>query len=313
MTPFFSVVIPTYNRRGMLERALNSVWLQTFTDYEVVIVDDGSTDETAAYLATLGTRIKTIRQQNRGPAAARNAGARIARGTYLAFLDSDDELLPSALACYERAIAANGSPSFLSGSLADFRNGDERPSDEGASFAFRRFENYFSAAEEGIYVGASHLAVRREALMAAGGFDETLLVGEDHDLALRLGAAPGFVTITSPPSVARRQHAGSISRDGKSTYYGLATIVQRARNGRYGERRDFRRSARAIVSAHARSSTVGLARGRHTKYASLLYLRALGLNIRQHRWRYIAAFPLLLAWHSLAAGRRRHAHAGARP
>jgi glycosyltransferase involved in cell wall biosynthesis len=307
---FFSVVIPAYNRRHLLERALASVWRQTFSDYEVIVVDDGSTDGTAAYLAALGTRIKTIRQENRGPAAARNAGARIAQGTYLAFLDSDDELLPCALASYRRAIATSGNPSLLSGSLAEFKEG-ELPSNEGPSFGCRCFENYFSAAAEGIYVGTCHLAVRRELLMAMGGFDEALLVGEDHDLALRLGAAPGFVEIKSPPSVARRLHAGSISRNGRQIYRGVATIVQRANLGRYGESRYFRGAVRVIVSAHARSSVIGLARTHHVKYASLLYLRTLGINIRQRRWRYIAAFPLLLAWHSLVADRSRDAPAGA--
>jgi len=304
MRPFFSVVIPSYNRCEMLACALDSVWRQTFLDYEVIVVDDGSTDGTAAYLATLGARVKTIRQQNRGPAAARNAGAKIACGEYLAFLDSDDELLPSALASYAFAIEETARPSLLSGCLAEFRDGDARLSDEGASFVSRRFETYFAAAAEGIYVGTCHLAVRRELLVTSGGFDEAIRVAEDHDFVLRLGSAPGFVEIKSPPSVARRRHTGSISSDGPHLYRGLATIVRRASNGMYGQGTTSRNSARSIVSGHARSSSFALAGGGHVKYASLLYLHSLGIHARQRRWRYIAAFPLVLAWHSLVPSRR---------
>ena len=114
-SPFFSVVVPTYNRRSMLERALRSVWAQTCDDYELIVVDDGSTDGTAEFLATLGSDVRTVRQENQGPSAARNAGVALARGTYVVFLDSDDELLPDALACYARAIEMASRPSLVSG------------------------------------------------------------------------------------------------------------------------------------------------------------------------------------------------------
>jgi glycosyltransferase involved in cell wall biosynthesis len=302
--PLFSVIIPTYNRRLLLARALESVRGQVFRDFETIVVDDGSTDGTAEYLATLCATITTIRQQNGGPSAARNAGARVARGEYLAFLDSDDELLPSALASCARVIRDAAHPSLVSGCLAEIRDGDTRPAEEGQSFACRRFETYFSAAAMGIYVGACQLRIRRDVLLAAGGFDEAMRVGEDHDLLLRVGGAPGFVEIVSPPSVVRHLHAGSISSDGRHLYRGLATLVQRGHNGFYGRCEASRRAARSIVGAHARAASVTLARGHHLAYACMLYLRSLGINSRQSRWRYVAGFPLFLAWRSLTTGWR---------
>src|SRR6266849_1500345 len=93
----FSIVIPTYNRAQLLAHALESVWRQRFRDYEVIVVDDGSNDETQAYLHGLNNKVRVIRQENRGPGAARNIGAHQAHGDYVAFLDSDDLWFPWTL------------------------------------------------------------------------------------------------------------------------------------------------------------------------------------------------------------------------
>ena len=99
--PTVSVVIPTYNRAALLPRALESVIAQTFLDWEIVLVDDGSTDETesvaADYANRLGSRFIHLRQDNAGSSAARNRGIDAARGEFIAFLDSDDEYLPRKL------------------------------------------------------------------------------------------------------------------------------------------------------------------------------------------------------------------------
>src|SRR5271166_5416911 len=97
-TPFFSVVIPVYNRADVLENALRSVLAQTCQDFEIVVIDDGSTDDPASVVDRLGdTRIRLIRQDNRGGGAARNRGMDEARGKFVALLDSDDTFLPRHL------------------------------------------------------------------------------------------------------------------------------------------------------------------------------------------------------------------------
>lgn len=98
ITPFFSVVIPVYNRADALKDALESVLAQTCQDFEIVVVDDGSTDNPSRVVDALGdTRIRFLRQDNRGGGAARNAGIDASRGRFIAFLDSDDRFLPHHL------------------------------------------------------------------------------------------------------------------------------------------------------------------------------------------------------------------------
>ena len=102
MTPTVSIVLPTYNRAHLLPRALDSIVAQTFGDWEILVVDDGSTDSTDevvhAYSRDLGERLRYIRQSHTGCCAARNRGIDAARGEFVAFLDSDDEFLPTKLA-----------------------------------------------------------------------------------------------------------------------------------------------------------------------------------------------------------------------
>ncbi|MBE3604183.1 glycosyltransferase family 2 protein, partial [bacterium] len=94
-----SAVIPVYNGAATIARAVASVLAQRYDGaVETIVVDDGSTDSTRAILAGFGDHIRTIHQPNRGPAAARNVGARLAAGEYLAFLDADDEWMPEKLA-----------------------------------------------------------------------------------------------------------------------------------------------------------------------------------------------------------------------
>ena len=108
--PHFSVVIPTHNRERLLPRTIDSVLAQTFTDYEIIVVDDGSTDETQAVLEKYhqqGPHFRYDYQENQGACAARNQGAALASGDYLAFLDSDDEVDSDWLESFSKAIAAH--------------------------------------------------------------------------------------------------------------------------------------------------------------------------------------------------------------
>lgn len=108
---YFSIIIPTYNRAHILPRTITSVLNQTFADWECIIVDDGSTDNTKELIASLtDPRIKYIYQDNAERSAARNNGIRNAKGTYICFLDSDDEYLPRHLEVLHREIESINSP-----------------------------------------------------------------------------------------------------------------------------------------------------------------------------------------------------------
>ena len=95
--PLVSVVIPAYNAEAVIGDALRSVFAQTFRDFEVVVVDDGSTDDTVGVLEAIGGGVRLLRQPNGGPAAARNAGIAVTTAPLIAFLDADDEWLPAKL------------------------------------------------------------------------------------------------------------------------------------------------------------------------------------------------------------------------
>ena len=97
MKPKVSVVIPTYNSSQFIVETLESVFAQTYKDYEIIVVDDGSTDNTKEVLQPYTSRIKYIYKENGGPASARNVGIKSAQGEYIAFLDSDDRWLPEKL------------------------------------------------------------------------------------------------------------------------------------------------------------------------------------------------------------------------
>jgi glycosyltransferase involved in cell wall biosynthesis len=97
----FSVLMPAYNREKYVGQAIDSVLSQGFKDFELFVIDDGSTDKTLQVLESYGARIKLLRQNNQGPEVARNKAAALAQGEHLVLLDSDDLLLPGALATYD--------------------------------------------------------------------------------------------------------------------------------------------------------------------------------------------------------------------
>ncbi|HXT53265.1 MAG TPA: glycosyltransferase family A protein, partial [Candidatus Eisenbacteria bacterium] len=98
-SPAVSVVVATYNRAKLLRETIDSILHQRFQDYELIVVDDGSTDDTRAMLAGFGSRIRYFYQENRGPSAARNAGVRHAVGRWISIQDSDDLCAPNHLEC----------------------------------------------------------------------------------------------------------------------------------------------------------------------------------------------------------------------
>ncbi|HET7536321.1 MAG TPA: glycosyltransferase family A protein, partial [Candidatus Didemnitutus sp.] len=118
--PTVSAIIPTYNRAHLLPAALASIFAQTQPVDEVIVVDDGSKDNTADVLRTYGDRVRYIRQQNAGAGAARNHGMREARGDYVAFLDSDDLWMPEKNARQQELLRAHPEIDFLFGDMANF-------------------------------------------------------------------------------------------------------------------------------------------------------------------------------------------------
>lgn len=192
MSPLFSIIIPTYNRSGVIGRALDSCLAQTFGDFEVIVVDDGSQDvvETEAAVRTRDDgRISYLRQANAGAAVARNIGAAVARGRYLAFLDSDDEFLPDKLMAIHAAIEAQSDveQTVWYSRLRLYRTESNQLVRPGRAIAAEEAVADYLFAFDGL-MQTSTLVVPAQ-LFAKVGFDPTLKNLQDLDLCLRLERA----------------------------------------------------------------------------------------------------------------------------
>src|SRR3982074_1863874 len=122
MSVRFSVLIPVYNRENYVREAIDSVFNQTFSDFELLAIDDGSTDRSAEVLKSYGNKLTLIQQRNQGPEIARNAAAALAQGEYLVYLDSDDLFLPFALETFDKVIRHMDSPPLLLGNISFFQD-----------------------------------------------------------------------------------------------------------------------------------------------------------------------------------------------
>ena len=207
--PLISVVITSYNQARFLTDAIESVLAQTHRDYEIVVVDDGSTDHTAA-VAGAYPSVRYVYQENQGLAAARNTGWRACAGQFVVFLDADDRLLPSALAAGMSCFRLYPECAFVSGHFR-YVNADGRFLNE---FPQRYIDrDHYQALLRGNYIGMhSTVMYCRTALEYTDGFNISLKACEDYDLYLRIAR-------THPVGCHRtlvaeyRQHNANMSSD----------------------------------------------------------------------------------------------------
>ena len=184
--PRVSVIIPTYNRAGLLRAAIDSVLAQTFSDLELLVVDDGSTDDTQAMMRDFNDpRILYIRQENKGRSAARNVALARARGAYIAFLDSDDTYLPEKLALQVRYMDAHPDTGmvYTSAHCVDTA-GKPLARDYIASVSGHIYRDI--AFFRPVTITLPTVMVRRALLERTGGFDEAMHRFEDTDMWRRL-------------------------------------------------------------------------------------------------------------------------------
>lgn len=194
--PFFSVIIPTYNRKKRVLNAIESVLKQTFIDFELIVVDDGSTDGTKDVIAPIiDTRIKYLYQKNSGAPVARNAGIKAAQGDYISFLDSDDIFLPEKLEKVYQEIQKFPTESILISShrrvKADKSSIYYHPEKCLTPPEFKRLLHYHI-----IDSSTSGLVIKRASLAEYGGFDISLKCIQDRELLFRMCNDHGCVLIS---------------------------------------------------------------------------------------------------------------------
>ncbi|HDI58775.1 MAG TPA: glycosyltransferase [Desulfobacteraceae bacterium] len=204
-----SVILPTYNRAGWLAEAVDSVLGQEYAAFELIVVDDGSSDETPQVLAAYGDRLRVLRLENGGVSRARNRGVAVSRGELLAFLDSDDLWQPGKLAAQVAFMEAHPEIAICQTEEIWIRNGRR----VNPRRRHRKSDGmFFERSLELCLVSPSAVMMRRSLFEAFGGFDETLPACEDYDLWLRIGCRHPVGLIDAPLVVKRGGHADQLSR-----------------------------------------------------------------------------------------------------
>ncbi len=205
MSPLVSIVIPTYNRELYLEKAVKSIQSQDFTDYEVLVVDDGSTDDTKQTIASVvykDRRIKYFYQKNSGRSAARNLGIENAVGDWLLFLDSDDMLADQALSFLTGKIQTYPEAAIIGGTNIEIDENDnpiKRP-----GFEIKKGLNEGLVSEpylsliRNYYLPMGSYIVRRTVVEENGGFVSELEPCEDYDFCLRIAQSATLAYFNKP-------------------------------------------------------------------------------------------------------------------
>jgi GT2 family glycosyltransferase len=290
--PLFSTIIPTFNRSLLLQRAIESALSQNPRP-QVIVVDDGSTDDTHQMLAKFGDQIEVFTQANRGPGAARNLGVSHATGDYLAFLDSDDLFLPWALKTYQRVIRERSSPAFLTASPRLFHDESELAAVAEEPLQLETFDDYLASGDRWRWWGVSSFVIRRDAFLAVGGFSDEWINGEDADLSLRLGTVAGFVHVTSPCTFGYREHPAKLRAEHERNLKGILHLIAEENQGRYPGGDVRRRDRRRIITTFARPLSLGLLKLQSSAAAWELYRKTFTWNLGLARMRYLLGFPAM--------------------
>jgi glycosyltransferase involved in cell wall biosynthesis len=222
-SPQVSVIIPAYNCDRYLAEAIDSVLSQTYTDYEIIVVNDGSTDQTVAVLRGYGDRIRVIHQANQGVAIARNNGIQAARGEWVAFLDADDFFFSDKLA--DQMAIAQANPH-----LGMIHSGWRRVNAQGELLLEVQPWQQIPQLDLESWlrwkpVLPSAMLFRRQWLEKAGGFDPRFPPAEDTDLVLRLAALGCEATWLRKVTVGYRQHENSAMHKGLPQAKSLSAVI----------------------------------------------------------------------------------------
>lgn len=204
-----SVVIPTWDRRAWIGRALDSVRQQTLQPLEVIVVDDGSTDDTAAFVRQRYPRVRLLAQENHGVSHARNRGIEAARGEWIALLDSDDAWQPEKLARQSERLAESGAPPICHTDEIWIRNGRRvNPMQKHAKPEGWILRHCLPLC----CVSPSSVLIHREVFRKVGLFDESLPVCEDYDLWLRIFSRYPAALAPEPLVIKHGGHSDQLSR-----------------------------------------------------------------------------------------------------
>jgi glycosyltransferase involved in cell wall biosynthesis len=308
-SPAVSVIVPAYNAARFIADALESVFAQTFGDFEIVVVNDGSPDTPALEraLAPCRDRLTYVAQENGGPSRARNAAARAARGRYLALLDADDVWEPDYLASQVAALEADPSADAVYANGVIFGDGADAGREMMDAFPSGDGEVTFERVLTGECTVLICAVVRRAAFERVGGFDDDLRAAEDFDLWLRVLKSGGRILCNRRRLMRYRRSAGSNSSSQERMYAGALAVFEKtaARDDlSAGERRAVERERaryRAMLRraegkralAHGDTTAARGALAEANSYFGSAKLRAAVLALRVAPWLLRGAYRAL--------------------
>lgn len=223
--PTISVIIPNFNNAAYVATAIASVLAQSYQDVEIIVIDDGSTDDSRAVITQFGEQVHYHWQANQGLAAARNKGIRVAQGDWIALLDADDQWLPTYLATMLALTKdhPNGVVYYCAAQCMD-QHGHDLPRRLGAPVGPP--ETTYQTLVRANFLIPSTILLRRQVVVAAGLFDPRLRACEDWDLWLRLGPQQRFIG-TSACLVRYRVHNTSLSANVTGMHQAAQAVVEK--------------------------------------------------------------------------------------
>ncbi|MGD9043438.1 MAG: glycosyltransferase [Desulfobacterales bacterium] len=221
--PLVSVIIPTYNRGWIVKEAIDSVLEQDFSDYELIVVDDGSDDDTPEILKTYRNKITVLRQPNKGVSAARNRGIEAAMGSLIAFLDSDDLWLPRKLSAQVNFFKRHPEAVINQTQEHWIRNGIRvNPKKRHHKFSGMIFERSLALC----LVSPSAVMLKKNLFGIVGVFDEQLPACEDYDLWLRISCRYPVHLIDTALVIKRGGHDDQLSKATGLDKYRIRSLVK---------------------------------------------------------------------------------------
>lgn len=211
--PKVSIIIPTYNYGDFICDAIDSVLSQTFQNHEIIVIDDGSTDNTVDILKKYEDNISYYYQNNKGPASARNLGIKNSKGDYICFLDADDVFLPDKLEI-QLSLFENSSNKNLALLYSDFYVVNKNLNNILKYYRCKSFPNHAMALNylfQDNYINTSTVMIPKDILLKVGLFNEEYKYLEDYDLWVKIGIDYDFLGINKP-LVKTRSHYKNYSR-----------------------------------------------------------------------------------------------------
>lgn len=298
--PLFTVAIPVYNRADMVEATLKSVYDQSFTDYEVVAVNDGSKDHSLDVLRAHEPRIRVIDQQNKGLAGARNTGAEHARGRYVIYLDSDDLFHPWSLETLAELIdiwrrAHDGKdPAIVSGEFTPFADDGAFEGASAGSLKHHEWESYLASGNRRS-IAPSATALHVPTLRHHGMGEEVRVMFEEVDLWLKVGQHAGFLFADKPSVCGYRVGHASMMGNMQKQLDGYDWIRGRVEADAYGSDPALKDQMREVLGVYAKGAALRCLHTKDRARGLAFFKHALPTLVKRGDLKFAAAYPVMLA------------------